>query len=103
MNQAASLTIDTTILKDIISLAEVVKYNPQAERDLYFLLDRLAPQERAEVYALYNLGRAGVRSFNVALGGAQRQNPQHIAGMLAEKGNLAQCLNAGLKRYRRQS
>ena len=53
--------------------------------------------------ALYMLGRAGVRSFNVALANAQRQNASHIAGMLAEKTNLTTCLNAGLKRYHRQS
>ncbi len=103
MNQAVPLTIDTTVLTDIIAMAETAKGNPAAERDFYFSLARLTPEEKVDLYALFNLGRAGVRSFNVALSGAQEQNPQHIPGMLADNRKLAQYLKAGLKRYRRQS
>ncbi len=103
MNKAAPLTIDTTTLNSITKLATAAKGDPDGERKLYFLLARLTPEEQAEVYALYNLGRAGVRSFNKALSGAQGQNLEHVPGMLAEKANLATCLRAGIKRYRRQS
>ena len=35
--------------------------------------------------------------------GARNLNPDHLAGMLAERSNLSACLTNGLKRYARQS
>lgn len=103
MNTAEPLTITSNTIARIMRLATLAHSSPDCERNLYVALQSLPAVEQADLMALYMLGRAGVRSFNVALANAQRQNASHIAGMLAEKTNLTTCLNAGLKRYHRQS
>ena len=70
MNTAQELNIRTSILTDIIKMAIARNEKHENERALYFVLSNLPAGERTEVYALYNLGRAGVRSFNVALASA---------------------------------
>lgn len=89
------------MMTNIKQLSRSVPGNPEDERQLYFAIAKLNEQERAELLALYMLGRGGIRSYNVALSSARNQNPQHIAGMLAEKRNLVSCVTLGLKRHAR--
>lgn len=65
---------------------------------LELIINELPVEEQAQLFALYNLGRTSVRSYNVA--GARRTAAHsNIAAMLAEKTNLATYLTKGLKRH----
>src|SRR6266480_5771477 len=101
MKSSEPLTIDSRVIANIKRLSPSAAQHPEQERQLYFAIANLNEQERAELYALYMLGRGGLRSYNVALASARNQNPQHIAITLAEKRNLASCMNLGLKRHAR--
>src|SRR6266496_3935046 len=101
MKPSEPLTIDSRLIANIKRLSRSAAQNPEQERQLYLAITELSDQEQAELYALYMLGRAGFRSYNVALASAHNQNPQHVAAMLAEKRNLASCVNLGLKRHAR--
>jgi hypothetical protein len=97
------LTIPKTTLRSITTLVATAAGNREKESDLYCYLQRLKPHQQAELLALVMLGRTGHRSFNVALDAAKKQNPEHIAWMLAEKSNFHAHLTKGLKRHARQS
>jgi hypothetical protein len=101
MRPSEPLTIDSRLIANIKKLSRLAVGNPEQERQLYLAITELSDQEQAELYALYMLGRGGLRSYNVALASARNQNPQHIAATLAEKRNLASCMNLGLKRHAR--
>jgi hypothetical protein len=101
MKPSEPLTIKSSVISNIKRLSRLAPGNPEDERQLYLAIAKLNEQERAELYALYMLGRAGIRSYNVALASARNQNQQHIAAMLAEKRNLASCVNLGLKHHAR--
>ncbi|SRR6266496_5016521 len=101
MRPSEPLAIENSTITKIKRLSRSAAQNPEQERQLYLAITELTEQERAELYALYMLGRAGIRSYNIALASARNQNPQHIAATLAEKRNLASCLNLGLKRHAR--
>jgi len=101
MKPSEPLTIESNTITKIKRLSRLAAQNPEDERQLYLAIANLSEPERTELYALYMLGRAGIRSYNVALTSAYNQNPQHIAAMLAEKRNLASCVNLGLKRHAR--
>ena len=96
MNTAEPLIISIEKIRHIKKLAAVAGENRECERTLYLALKELTVEEQAELLALVMLGRAGHDSFNVALASAKRQNPEHIAGMLAEKSNFATHLAKGL-------
>jgi len=100
MKSSEPLTITSSVISNINSLSRLAAQNPEDERQLYFAIANLSEQERAELYALYMLGSAGIRSYKVAFASARNQNSQHIAATLAEKRNLASCVNLGLKRLR---
>jgi hypothetical protein len=101
MKSSMPLTIESSAVANIKRLARSAAQNPEDERQLYLAITELSEQERTELYALYMLGRGGLRSYNVAFASARNQNPQHIAATLAEKRNLASCVNLGLKRHAR--
>ena len=95
MNTPEPLTLTTATIRRIKALAAAAQSSRDGKRELYIAIAGLSHLEQAELFTLYNLGRAGVRSFNVALAGANNQNPAHIAGMLAEKSNLAELAQSG--------
>lgn len=103
MHTAEPLIIPQADLARIERMAGAARGDRQAERDLYFAIKSLPADQQAELLALVMLGRAGHRSFNLALASAKAQNPAHVAGMLTEKSNLQASLTQGLKRYARQS
>src|SRR5438105_6862341 len=103
MKEALPLHISKQTIANIKRLAASASRCREDERALYFAIKALTVEEQQELLALVMLGRAGHRSFNVALAAAKHQNPDHIAGMLAEKSNLVTSLKKGLARYARQS
>jgi Protein of unknown function (DUF3775) len=103
MKNAEPLRVTKATVARVKRLAEEARSSHVAEQDLYLALRTLPAGEQAELFALYTLGWWPRRSFNVAVAAARKQNPDHIADMLAEKSNLATYLTRGLKRYARQS
>ncbi len=103
MKTAEPLEISAESPASIRRQANLARQSPAFERSLYLAIGCSTSEERAELLALYVLGRGGMRSYKVALESARNQPPERIAAMLAEKINFTQCLNLGLKRRRRHS
>ena len=101
MKRSEPLTIDSRLITNIKKLSILAVGNPEQERQLYCAITKLNQHERTELYDLYMLGRGGLCSYNVTLASAHNQNPQHVAATLAEKRNLASCVNLGLRRHAR--
>ena len=103
MNQAIPLTINHQTIAHIKRLAGTASHSPEGGQALYGAIKALPVVEQAELLALYRLGQSRRTAFNQVAAAAKRQDPQFIAGQLAEKSNLVKFLNAGLKRYAKQS
>jgi hypothetical protein len=99
MKQPSPLEICPQTLARIKTLASAARRLPDGERALYLAIKVLPAAQQAELLALYQLGQSSRTAFNTNVASAKREDPQFIAGRLAEKANLLRFLRAGLKRY----
>lgn len=99
MNIAIPLEISPQTLARIKSLARAALRSHEDEKALYFAIKSLPAAQQAELLALYRLGWSRRTAYNPAVAAAKRQDPQFIAGQLAEKSNFLKYLKAGLKRH----
>lgn len=97
MNTAESLTIPEHALGNTKAVAEFVHQGAMPESVVHLNIARFTHGQHAELFALYMLGSAGVRSYNVGLASAKGKRPEHIVGTLAVNANVLQCVNAGMK------
>ncbi len=85
MKSSEPLTITSSVISNINHLSRSAAQNPEDERQLYFAIANLSEQERAELYALYMLGSAGI----------QRLREKQFAEIIRGLEHFYDCLDAG--------
>jgi hypothetical protein len=102
MKAAAPLTIEAKTLTKIKSLARRSKTSRMDETELYYLIKNLPIEEQRDLLALYDLGRPGIRSFNVARKSAANADINHLAGRLTGTPMFLESLKKGLQKFHDQ-
>ena len=103
MKTATPLSIEQSVLEEILKLSKAPRRSPDSSGTILAIIYGLDDHEKRDLLALYMLGNAGYRSFNVARKAADGFPVPQITSMFEEKANLYKPLAKGLSRYRKQA
>lgn len=104
MNAAKKLNITNSTITLIKRLTSAARQSREAEAELSCTIEAMPDAEKAELLALFHLGRRGSHcSFNVALKSASKQNPARISSTLTNNARIGDYLARGLKQHFHQS